>query len=100
AKNVSARIESPVVLRRSGIELGEIPPGRSKRIEIPRLDVEQPVVCRVNYTSGFTEISTELATVVRVRHLPNVSIMLLVPVIAAALYVMLRRDGLRRIIRR
>lgn len=99
AKNVSARIESPVVLRRSWIELGEIPPGRSKRIEIPRLEVEQPVVCRVNYTSGFTEISTELATVVRVRHLPNFSIMLLATVIAAALYVMLRRYGLRRIIR-
>ncbi|MCX8206705.1 MAG: hypothetical protein N3G75_02600 [Methanothrix sp.] len=101
AKSVSVRIESPLVLRRSEIELGEIPPGKSKRIEIPRLeDGEHPVVCRVNYTSGFTEVSTELATVVRMRHLPNVSIVLLVPVIAAVLYVVLRRDGLRSMIRR
>lgn len=100
AKNVSAQIESPVVIRRSGIELGEIHPGKSKSIEIPKLgEGEYPVVCRVNYTSGFTEVSTELATVVRVRHLPGVS-MLLVPLIAAALYVVLRRDELRRIIRR
>lgn len=101
AKNVSAQIDSPVVLRRSWIELGDIPPGKSKRIEIPRLEEgEWPVVCRVNYTSGFTEISTELATVLRVRHIPNVSIVLLVPVIAAALYVVLRRDELWRMINR
>ncbi|HOL44547.1 MAG TPA: hypothetical protein PK659_09865 [Methanothrix sp.] len=100
AKNVSVQITAPLILRRSGIELGEIPPGKSKSIEIPELEEEElPVVCRVNYTSGFTEVSTELAAVVQVRHHPGVS-MLLVPAIALALYVVLRRDELRRIIRR
>lgn len=100
AKNVSAQITSPLVLRRSGIELGDIPPGRSRGIEIPKLDEREfPVVCRVNYTSGFTEVCTELATVVRVRHLPGGGILLLIPVVAAALYMVLRRDDLRQIIR-
>lgn len=100
AKDVSVQIESPLVLRRSGIELGDIPPGKSRGFGIPRLEEgEYPVVCRVNYTSGFTEVSTELATVVRARRLPGGSI-LLVPVVAAALYVVLRRDRLRRMIRR
>lgn len=101
AKGVSARIESPVALRRSGIELGDIPPGKSKSIEIPKMDVvEYPVVCRVNYTSGITEVSTELATVVRARQLPGGAILLLVPVIAVALYVVFSRKELRRIIGR
>ncbi|MCQ8904008.1 MAG: hypothetical protein NQU42_07960 [Methanothrix sp.] len=96
AKNVSVQIDFPLILRRSGIELGEIPPGRSKGIEIPRVEEREcPVVCRVNYTSGFTEVSTELATVIRAQVLPR-GVILLIPMIAAALYVILRRDDLRR----
>lgn len=101
AKSVSVQITSPVVLRRSGIELGDIPPGKSKSIEIPKLEGEEyPVVCMVNYTSGFTEVSTELASVVRTRQLPGGAILLLVPVIAVALYVVFSRNELRRIIGR
>lgn len=101
AKSVSVQITSPVVLRRSGIELGDIPPGKSKSIEIPKLEGEEyPVVCMVNYTSGFTEVSTELASVVRTRQLPGGAILLLVPVIAVALYVVFSRNELRRILGR
>lgn len=95
ARNVSVNVLTP---RRAKIELGDIAAGRSKSFKLSLTEEgEYPVLCAVNYTSGYNEVSTELATMIRVRNNPSVKMLFPVSLLVVFIYIISRRDFRRRL---